>query len=211
MEPTFVALGPANVALGMNNHVLFHSLTEGCPLIREKEYIGSVEAIKLNADYVAVLSEGRIALDALADDGSGSAIARVYPEDGNRDVTCLSLTRDFLIFGTSRGTITMIYLPELAVVCDFSHDGGAIASIFPNNLGTRVAYLDASGGGYLLSPVSEQAIAVRHQAKGSKQHPSSATGLGGCVRPTEAAAGLGGGCVWRALWWSVEAACGTPL
>lgn len=32
MEPTFVALGPTHAALGMNNHVYFHSLTErGCP------------------------------------------------------------------------------------------------------------------------------------------------------------------------------------
>ena len=107
MEPTFVALGPSHVALGMNNHALFHALSDGCPLIKEKEYLGSVEAIKLNQEYVAVLSEGRINLDALADDGSGNGgVSRVFPEDRNdRDVTCLALTRDFLIYGTQRGMV----------------------------------------------------------------------------------------------------------
>ena len=36
MEPTFVALGPAHAALGMNNHVFYHSIASpACPLIDE--------------------------------------------------------------------------------------------------------------------------------------------------------------------------------
>ena len=37
MEPTFVALGPAHAALGMNNHVFYHSIASpACPLIAER-------------------------------------------------------------------------------------------------------------------------------------------------------------------------------
>ena len=37
MEPTFVALGPAHAALGMNNHVFYHSIASpACPLIAEQ-------------------------------------------------------------------------------------------------------------------------------------------------------------------------------
>ena len=154
MEPTFVALGPSHVAYGMNNHVLFHHLNAeaGCPLAKEKEYLGSVEAIKLNQDFVAVLSEGRVSLDSLAeDDGSGqNVISRTFPESREfKDVTCLAMTRDFLIYGTGRGIITMVYLPELATVCDFRHEL-PIISVFPNQLGTRIAFIDEQGQGFLL-------------------------------------------------------------
>ena len=53
MEPTFVALGPSHVALGMNNHVLFHDLNvEGCPLASEKEYLGTVEGQSVRGQSV---------------------------------------------------------------------------------------------------------------------------------------------------------------
>ena len=53
----------------------------------------------------------------------------------------------------------MVYLPELAVVSEFRHDA-PIAALFPNALGTRVAFLDATGGGYLLSPVDDTKLPI---------------------------------------------------
>ena len=92
MEPTFVALGPTHAALGMNNHVYFHSLTErGCPMVNEREYLGTVESVKLNRDYAAVLTEGRVHLQPLGGE-SMEAGARIFPEDGLQDVACIALT-----------------------------------------------------------------------------------------------------------------------
>ena len=164
MEPTFVALGPSHVALGMNNHVLFHSLgVEGCPLTSEKEYLGTVEAIQLNSNFCAVLSEGRVTLDSVADEDQGGigAVSRVFPEakDGSRDVTCLALTKDFLLYGTQSGVIAMVYLPDLTLVSEYRHDA-PIAALFPNTLGTRVAFLDATQSGHLLSPVDDTILPI---------------------------------------------------
>ena len=164
MEPTFVALGSTHVALGMNNHVSFHLLSpDGCVHVATREYVGTVEAIKLNGDFVGVLTEGRVCLDSLdaAGDGGGiGAVSRVFPEGGHqapRDVTCLAMTKEFLIYGTQRGVITVVYLPEMSVVAEFRHEG-AIVDVFPNALGTRVAFVDASRSAFLLSPVDDSVL-----------------------------------------------------
>ena len=164
MEPTFVALGSTHVALGMNNHVSFHLLSpDGCVHVATREYVGTVEAIKLNGDFVGVLTEGRVCLDSLdaAGDGGGiGAVSRVFPEGGHqapRDVTCLAMTKEFLIYGTQRGVITVVYLPEMSVVAEFRHEG-AIVDVFPNALGTRIAFVDASRSAFLLSPVDDSVL-----------------------------------------------------
>lgn len=82
VEPGFMALGPFHVAVGMNNHCWFYSTDRSTPMYRfalsvvfcfvfmmiagyrrlvaEREYLGSVRQICLNANYAAVLCEGRV-------------------------------------------------------------------------------------------------------------------------------------------------------
>ena len=159
MEPTFVALGPEHAALGMNNHVYFHSLTErGCPMVNEREYLGTVESVKLNRDYVAVLTEGRVHLQPLGGENMEAA-SRIFPEDGQQDVACVALTKEFLIYATRRGTIVYFYLPDLVQTCEFRHER-AVLRLFPNELGTRLVFLDADGQALVYNPVSEQAYPV---------------------------------------------------
>ena len=46
---TFAALGPSHAALGMNNIVYFHALDQpGCPMVSEREYLGTVEVSPMN-------------------------------------------------------------------------------------------------------------------------------------------------------------------
>ena len=167
MEPTFVALGPHHAALGMNNHVFFHSLTEkGCPQVAEREYLGTVEVVRLNADYVAVLTEGRVHLHALSDAAQGGAMgmgeggqSRMFPDGDEADITSCALTKEFLIYATRRGTLTYFYLPDFVQISEFRHDR-AIARIYPNALGTRTVFIDDTSAGFVYNPVSDQVLAV---------------------------------------------------
>merc|ERR1719267_435459 len=65
-EPSFVALGPKHVAVGMNNFAWFYS-TESTKKILEREYLGTVDSMSLNAEFAAVLCEGNLQLHPLAD------------------------------------------------------------------------------------------------------------------------------------------------
>ena len=58
IEPAFVALGPGHVAVGMNNRVWFYSC-DTHDLVSEQEYSFTVESVKLNAHFAAILCEGR--------------------------------------------------------------------------------------------------------------------------------------------------------
>ena len=159
MEPTFVALGPEHAALGMNNHVYFHSLTErGCPMVNEREYLGTVESVQLNRDYVAVLTEGRVHLQPLGGENM-EAGSRIFPEDGQQDIACAALTKEFLIYATRRGAIVYFYLPDFVQIGEFRHER-AVLRLFPNDLGTRLVFIDADAQAFVYNPVSEQIFAV---------------------------------------------------
>ena len=53
----------------------------------------------------------------------GGFVSRTFPEaKEQKDVSCLALTAEFLIYGTRGGTITITYLPELqARTCTRMH------------------------------------------------------------------------------------------
>ena len=80
MEPTFVALGPAHAALGMNNHVFYHSIaSSACPLIAEQARVDALKALE-----AACATEDLAAIDAallhcaevgLPDDADGTKTA----------------------------------------------------------------------------------------------------------------------------------------
>jgi hypothetical protein len=72
VEPSFVALGPRHVAVGMNNQVWYYAAdatTKG--LVNEKEYLSTVDAVKLTSQYACVLSEGRISIHPIDPSGGG--------------------------------------------------------------------------------------------------------------------------------------------
>ena len=110
IEPTFAALGPSHAALGMNNIVYFHALDQpGCPLVSEREYLGTVEAVALNNEHCAVLTEGRVQLHTIGDAGGSHMFPQQHDERG---MTCFALTKEFLVLGASSGEVTYFYLPE---------------------------------------------------------------------------------------------------
>ena len=61
IEPSFVSLGPYHLALGMNNRAWFYALSDTTvEFVRDREYLGTVQDIHLNADYCAVRFDGKV-------------------------------------------------------------------------------------------------------------------------------------------------------
>lgn len=74
IEPSFLCIGPYNLAVGMNNRIWFYDLDNGkdedvlSPVLKlpriltDREYLGNVTNVCLNAEYASVLFEGKIHL-----------------------------------------------------------------------------------------------------------------------------------------------------
>merc|ERR1719191_2449046 len=116
----------------MNNHVFFHALHEpDCPLVAEREYLGTVDAVQLSEHHVAVRSEGRIHVHALGE-GAAAAQEHLLPDKSDeRDITCMAMSKDFLVYGTARGTIVYVSIADFAQISEYRHEAG-IVKIFPN-------------------------------------------------------------------------------
>lgn len=48
----------SKLAVGRNNHLWFYRTSGDYSLVHEREYIGTVENVQLNAKYAAILYEG---------------------------------------------------------------------------------------------------------------------------------------------------------
>lgn len=70
IEPTFMAIGPYNLACGMNNRVWFYdlgrSITESPVMLGDREYMAEVKQLQLNTDYCAVLCGSQIMLHSVS-------------------------------------------------------------------------------------------------------------------------------------------------
>uniref|UniRef100_A0A672SW24 WD repeat domain 19 n=1 Tax=Sinocyclocheilus grahami TaxID=75366 RepID=A0A672SW24_SINGR len=63
VEPSFIAVGPYHVAVGMNNRAWFYALGDsGVERVKDTEYLGTVASMCLNCDYAAALFEGKVQL-----------------------------------------------------------------------------------------------------------------------------------------------------
>ena len=169
IEPSFVSLGPNTVAVGMNNRVWFYRLADhNGKLQQTRSYLSTVQTVRLSREYAAVFTEGRVTLhpidqteDEVGVTSSGdSSRHRVFPEkDDTADITVVAMTEDFLIYGTSRGTIHYFSLEDWCYVNEFRFSHG-IRQLYPNNAGTRVVFVDQTNAAYLYSPVNDQAMTI---------------------------------------------------
>eukprot|EP00667_Euglena_gracilis_P000484 EG_transcript_484 len=170
IEPTFVSLGSSTAAVGMNNCVWYYRFVDQVAKLQTmRTYLSTVQYVKLSRDFVAVLTDGRVTLHPVeeGDDAAGGVLTeetakrhRVFPEkDDTADISTLAMTEDFLIYGTSRGTIHYFSLDDWCYVNEFRFSNG-IRHIFPNKLGTRVVFIDQINAAYLYNPVNDQAIAI---------------------------------------------------
>ena len=122
-----------------------------------QEYLGTVDRVELNREIAAVLSEGRLHLHPIEQQGQQS---RMFPPDGEpRDITCVALTAEFLVYATARGTLTYYYLQDGAIVSEYRHEA-PIRNIFTNELGTRLVLVDDAASAYLFNPVNDSALPI---------------------------------------------------
>lgn len=170
IEPSFVSLGATTAAVGMNNSVWYYRMTEnGAKVQQTRNYLSTVQYVRLSHDYAAVFTDGRVTLHPIDEDednmgGNGEEAARhrVFPEkDDAADVTAVAMTEEFLIYGTARGTIHYFSLEDWCYVNEFRFNTG-IRQVYPNAMGTRVVFIDSTNAAYLYNPVNDQAIAIEN-------------------------------------------------
>ncbi|KAL7680186.1 putative WD repeat-containing protein 19/dyf-2 [Plasmopara halstedii] len=182
VEPSFVAIGPRHVAVGMNNRVWFYRCdgSSAEALVNEQQYLGRVTCVKLNREYAAVLCDGKASLHRIEPGGSDASNshlpggvqgenAKIF-SGGNRDernseISVVALTKDFFIYSTSNGTgsIQFFYLSAWQFLdgCAYRHeDGVGIVQLVPNKTGTRIFFLDIKRRGFILNAATRETTSV---------------------------------------------------
>lgn len=169
VEPEFVALGDRYFAAGMNNRVWYYRFVEAentWSPCGEKEYLGSVESVKLGVEHVAVICDGRVHLHSINDSvSSGTRQSTMIPDDIDESrrsvVTSVALTDKLLIYSTRGGALKFFSLQDWTALsgCDVKHTC-CITKVFPNKQGTRVAFVDVKGNGYVHSASGSSTVSI---------------------------------------------------
>ncbi|RLN32585.1 hypothetical protein BBJ28_00018526 [Nothophytophthora sp. Chile5] len=180
VEPSFVAIGPRHVAVGMNNRVWFYRCdgSSADALVNEQQYLGRVTSMKLNRDYAVVLCDGKANLHLIEPGSSGTGGSqeeqgKVFSGGGrderNSEISAVALTKDFFIYSTTNGTgsLQFFYLNAWQFLdgCAYRHeDGVGIVQLAPNKSGTRVFFLDARRRGFVLNAATREVLSVPNLA-----------------------------------------------
>lgn len=185
VEPSFIAIGPRHVAVGMNNRVWFYRCDGSAAdaLVNEQQYLGRVTSLKLNRDYAVVLCDGKASLHLIEPGGNGTSGFHLTSQGGelqdehgkiftggdrderNSEISAVALTKDYFIYSTANGTgsIQFFYLSAWQFLdgCAYRHeDGVGIVQLAPNKTGTRILFLDAKRRGYILNAATHETTSI---------------------------------------------------
>uniref|UniRef100_A0A7N6AUS7 WD repeat domain 19 n=1 Tax=Anabas testudineus TaxID=64144 RepID=A0A7N6AUS7_ANATE len=157
VEPTFIAVGPYHVAVGMNNRAWFYALVDQEPgfiKLKDVEYLGTIASMCLNSDYAAALFEGKVQLHMIeGKDQEERKQMKLFPDDDRQGrILCHALTTDFLYYSTDVSS-TSSPLEDLETVSSYSHPV-AVRKVFSDLNGTRLVFIDDKNCGFLLSPAN---------------------------------------------------------
>ncbi|XP_072170705.1 WD repeat-containing protein 19-like [Diadema setosum] len=164
VEPTFVALGPYHLAAGMNNRAWFYVLSDKGPeKLKDREYLGTIQSMCLNADYAAVAFENKVQLHLIESEGAGDnedRETRLFPDkESSSKITCHTITADFLIYGTNNGELMYFFIEDWQFVNEFRHLVG-IRRLFSDPSGTRLVFIDDKSDGFVYNPVNDQTLEI---------------------------------------------------
>eukprot|EP00002_Diphylleia_rotans_P001793 TRINITY_DN11025_c0_g1_i1.p1 TRINITY_DN11025_c0_g1~~TRINITY_DN11025_c0_g1_i1.p1 ORF type:complete len:1293 (+),score=269.64 TRINITY_DN11025_c0_g1_i1:166-4044(+) len=164
MEPSLIGLGQNHAAVAVNNRGWFYRARKGAQgLISERDYLGTVEDIKLSKNYAAVLAGGKVQLHLIEPNTTlegNMKEGQLFPlKDSDIKVVAIALSDDFLIYATNVGSIHYFHILEWAMVNEYKHSN-PIRKIFANYSGTRLVFVDSKLNGFLYNPVNDQVIEV---------------------------------------------------
>ncbi|CAF94207.1 unnamed protein product, partial [Tetraodon nigroviridis] len=159
VEPTFIALGPYHVAVGMNNRAWFYALNEQEPGVsrfiplKNIEYLGTIASMCLNVDYAAALFEGKVQLHVIeGKDQDEKRQMKLFPDDVRKGrILCHALTADFLYYGTDAGDVECVLVEDWDTVSSYRHSVG-VRKVFPDQNGTWLVFIDNKNSGFLICP-----------------------------------------------------------
>ncbi|GAB1599158.1 repeat-containing 19-like [Argonauta hians] len=162
IEPSFMALGPTHLAVGMNNIAWFYSLDKGFKKLREVAYLGSVQSLKMNANYVAAHTGDKIQLHILdpqkcVNEEMDQKQSRLF-EDNKSQIVHHAVTDDFLIYCTSTGTLLYFYFEDWKIVNEYKHSCG-ILKVFPHSMG-KLIFIDDKFDGFVYYPTNDQVVEI---------------------------------------------------
>ncbi|XP_065347097.1 WD repeat-containing protein 19 [Cloeon dipterum] len=156
VEPSWVAVGPAHVAAGMNNRAWFHRLSLSAEEVATKEYLSRVSCLKLNSRVAAALCAGRVHVHTIEE----VAAEAVVPEDeSDGKVTAHEITNEALVYGTDVGVLAIFHLQQWRLVQRYRHSC-ALKIVSTEASGSRVAFLDDHHQVFIFCPLTESVIAV---------------------------------------------------
>uniref|UniRef100_A0A3P9KAP6 WD repeat-containing protein 19 n=1 Tax=Oryzias latipes TaxID=8090 RepID=A0A3P9KAP6_ORYLA len=158
VEPTFIAVGPYHVAVGMNNRAWFYALDDQKPgfnLLKDTEYLGTIVSMHLNSDYAAALFEGKVQLHMIESRHQEERKQmKLFPDDVKKSrILCHALTSDFLYYGTDMGNVVCVLVEDWETLSTYSHPVG-VRKVFPDANGTHLVFIDDENSGFLLSPAN---------------------------------------------------------
>ncbi|KAI5712448.1 hypothetical protein M8J76_013327 [Diaphorina citri] len=166
IEPSFLNMGPYHVAVGMNNRVWVyglnpsvnnkaHTLVYKPQLLGDKEYLGTITSLLLNANYSSALVNSRIQLHYLGDnqktipDAFVDKESKLFPESGEKyTIMTQAMSEEFLFFATSEYELKIFSLSEWKFVSGYKHSD-KIKSIYPDIYGICLVLIEMNNTGFL--------------------------------------------------------------
>ncbi|XP_076676074.1 intraflagellar transport protein Oseg6 isoform X2 [Andrena cerasifolii] len=167
IEPSVLAVGPMHIAVGLNNRALFWDISGSSyntALHFERDYLATIDSIRLNESYVSVLFDGKLQLhtikmdESLSNDGKDT---KMFPDLNASDfrITCHALSTDFLIYTSDMGHIFYFCLEVFNQCTEHVHDNG-IKEIYLDANGTQLCFIDNKSDAYVYNPVQETVLPI---------------------------------------------------
>ncbi|XP_034942725.1 WD repeat-containing protein 19 [Chelonus insularis] len=170
IEPAILAVGPMHMAVALNNRVLFWNLSENITdttnqsMSFERDYLATVDGIRLNETYTSVLFDGKIQLHSIKSDPTlvnEGKDSKIFSDQSssNGKITCHALTSDFLLYGTDMGRIVYFHIETFNSSTEYSHKSG-IKNIYLDANGTIACFIDDKDQVFIHDPVNEKVMQV---------------------------------------------------
>lgn len=167
IEPSVLAVGPMHVAVGLNNRALFWDISAGhynTAVHFERDYLATIDSIKLSETYVSVLFDGKLQLHSIKMDQSltkEGKDTKMFPDSSASDfrIMCHALSTDFLVYASDMGHIIYFCLEAFNQCSEYMHNNG-IKEIYLDANGTQLCFVDNKSDVYMYNPAQEIVLQI---------------------------------------------------